>query len=148
MTTGMLHLVQESGRSLLYGALSGSRLSCCVGSKYNKSGRLGKVVFCAHTSSSLSHPSFPTWLLRCCCRLKKKYTQCESYELSFIWGKIRSLAWETASQASQVALRNCSTEVVAKVSTVYDFNERGYMQSSTHFGKGLLLVVSSRCHCE
>lgn len=41
-----------------------------------------------------------------------KNAQCESYELNFIWGKIRTIAWETASQ---IALRNCSEEVGRKV---------------------------------
>ena len=34
--------------------------------------------------------------------------QCESYELSFIWGKMRT--------AFQIALRNCSKEAGGKVS--------------------------------
>ena len=46
------------------------------------------------------------------CRLKKK-VQCESCELSFIWGKMRTIAQEIASQR---ALRNCSKEVVGEVS--------------------------------
>ena len=39
------------------------------------------------------------------CQLKKKNAQCESCELSFIWGKRKTTAWETAFQ---IALRNCS----------------------------------------
>ena len=42
-----------------------------------------------------------------------KKMQCENCELSFIWGKMRTIAWETAFQ---IALRNCSKEVVMKVS--------------------------------
>ena len=42
------------------------------------------------------------------CANLKKNAQCESYELSFIWGKMRTLAWETAFQ---IALRNCYEEV-------------------------------------
>ena len=38
------------------------------------------------------------------CRLKNK-AQRESCDLSFIWGKMRTIAWETASQ---IVLRNCS----------------------------------------
>ena len=38
----------------------------------------------------------------------KNKTQHKSCELYFIWGKMRTIAWETASQR---ALRNCSKEV-------------------------------------
>ena len=41
-------------------------------------------------------------LLSIYCRLKKKKTQRESCELSFIWGKMRTIAQETVSQ---IALR-------------------------------------------
>lgn len=41
----------------------------------------------------------------------KKNVQSESWELGFIWGKMRTIAWETASH---VALRNCSEEEVGK----------------------------------
>ena len=44
------------------------------------------------------------------CRLKKN-VQRESCELSFIWGKMRTIAWETAFR---IALRNCSKEVTGK----------------------------------
>ena len=40
--------------------------------------------------------------------LLKKIGQPESCKLSFIWGKMQIVAWETAPQ---IALRNCSTEV-------------------------------------
>lgn len=39
---------------------------------------------------------------------EKIYTQRESYELSFTWGKIRSLAWETASQVAEELLHRGS----------------------------------------
>ena len=39
--------------------------------------------------------------------LAKKDAQLESCELSFIWGKMRTVAWETAPKT---ALRNCSKE--------------------------------------
>ena len=42
-----------------------------------------------------------------------KNVQCESYELSFIWGKIRTAALK---RATQIALRNCSEETGEKVS--------------------------------
>ena len=69
----------------------------------------------------------------------------------FIWGKIRTTDQETASQ---MALRNCSEDVVGKLSMIYYFSEEGYMKSSIHFGRGLLLVwrrllivIRSKCLC-
>ena len=44
------------------------------------------------------------------CRLKKD-AQHESFELRFIWGKMRTAAWEIAPQ---IALRNCTKEVVGE----------------------------------
>ena len=44
------------------------------------------------------------------CQLKKD-VQLESCELSFIWGKMRTAAWETASQ---IALRDCSKAAVGE----------------------------------
>ena len=38
----------------------------------------------------------------------EKNAQCESWGLSFIWGNMRTAAWETAPQ---IALRNCSKEI-------------------------------------
>ena len=46
----------------------------------------------------------------------------------------------------QVALQNCSREVEVKVSILYDFSERDYMQSSTHFCRSLLLTTRGRFH--
>ena len=40
--------------------------------------------------------------------VKKNFTQHESYQLSFIWSKMRTAAWEIAFQRAQ---RNCSEEV-------------------------------------
>ena len=37
-----------------------------------------------------------------------KKAQCESFELSFIWGKMRTISWETAFQ---ITIKNCSKEV-------------------------------------
>ena len=39
---------------------------------------------------------------------KKKKCKHESHGLSFIWGKVRMIAWETGLQ---IALRNCSLAV-------------------------------------
>ena len=38
---------------------------------------------------------------------------------------MRIIAWETVSQMAQMALRNCSKEVVEKASITYDFSEAG-----------------------
>jgi len=49
-------------------------------------------------------------------------------------------------RAFQIAPRNCSKEVGGRVSAIHDFNEVGYVWSSTHFGRVLLLVMRNRCH--
>ena len=51
---------------------------------------------------------------------KKKKAQCESCELSFIWGQIRTIAQETASQ---IPLRKCPEEVAGRY--ICDFGEGG-----------------------
>ena len=57
----------------------------------------------------------------------KENAQCESYELSFIWGNMKTAAWETEPE---IVLRDCSKDVWAKES-VYVILEKGeYMQSS------------------
>lgn len=58
---------------------------------------------------------------------------------------MRTMAQEAASQ---IILKNCSKEVGGEVSIICDFSEGGYMQSGTHFGRGLLLVLRSRCLLE
>ena len=40
-----------------------------------------------------------------------KDAKCESCELSFIWGKMKTAAWETAPP---IALRDCSKEAVGE----------------------------------
>ena len=62
--------------------------------------------------------------------LKKKKAQPESCKLSFIWGKMRTAARETAFQ---IALRNCSKEVGRKVSIYVILVKGEYIQSSTYF---------------
>jgi len=52
--------------------------------------------------------------------MKKKKAQCESCELSFIWGQIRTIAQETASQ---IPLRKCPEEVAGRY--ICDFGEGG-----------------------
>lgn len=68
---------------------------------------------------------------------KKAQRMC--YKFSFIWGKTRTRAWETASQ---LALKSCS-RVWGEVS-VYVISAKGYMQASTPYGRRFLLVTS-RC---
>ena len=67
---------------------------------------------------------------------KKKNAQGESYELSFIWGKMRTIDQETAFQ---IALRNCSKEVGGKVSIYVIWVKGEYVQSSTFFCTRFLL---------
>ena len=55
-------------------------------------------------------------------RRPKKNAHRESCELSFIWGKMRTIARETASQT---ALRNCSTEVGRGGQYISDFGDQG-----------------------
>ena len=59
---------------------------------------------------------------------------------------MRAIAWKIAFQ---MAVRNCSKEVVGKVS-IYEILVNGeYMQSSTYFFFCRLpLVMRSRCHHE
>ena len=47
--------------------------------------------------------------------LLKKDAQCQSFELNFIWGKMKTAARETAPQ---IILRNCSKEVVGEVNKI------------------------------
>ena len=59
-----------------------------------------------------------------------KCTTCESCEFSFIWGKTRTAARETALQR---ALRNCSREAAGKVRIGVILVKGEYTQSSTYF---------------
>ena len=52
---------------------------------------------------------------------KKKDVQLESCELSFTWGKVRTAAWEAASQ---IALRDCSKAAMGE-SQYIGFGEKG-----------------------
>ena len=66
------------------------------------------------------------------------HTRNESCNLSFIWGNLKTATQKTAPQ---IALRNCSKEVVGKDS-IYEISvKREYIQSSTYFSKRLLLVL-------
>ena len=54
----------------------------------------------------------------------------ENYELSFIWGKMRTATWE---RAHQIALRNCSKEAGVEGVGV---GVRWECQHICNFGKG------------
>ena len=58
-----------------------------------------------------------------------KDAQHDSCELSFIWGKTRTAAWETAPQ---IALRDCSKEVGGKINTIYNILEKGQFIAIKH----------------
>ena len=68
----------------------------------------------------------------------EEHAQHESCELSFIWGKMRTVAWETASQ---IALR---TALKRKWGSQFicNFGEGRYVY---HFGRVLLLITRSSC---
>ena len=64
----------------------------------------------------------------------KKNVQCESCELGFTWGKMKTAAWETTPQ---IALKNCSKEVGGE--RQYSFS-RSFLLVSWNF----LLVTRKR----
>ena len=70
---------------------------------------------------------------------KKKNLQPKNGELSFIWGRMKTIARETASQ---ITVRNCSEEVGEGHCMWFPW--RGCLHLSTHFGRQLLLVTRSR----
>ena len=61
----------------------------------------------------------------------------ESCELSFIWGKVKTAAWETAPQR---VLRKCSREIVGEGQYTRFWWRGSSMQSSTYFTRGFLLI--------
>ena len=69
----------------------------------------------------------------------KTKAQRDSCELCFIWGKVK-----TAAQgiSPQIALRNYSEEVEVGKVNIYVILVKGkFMESSTYFTKGFLLVM-------
>ena len=69
----------------------------------------------------------------------KTNAQRDSCELGFIWGKVK-----TAAQgiSPQIALRNYSEEVEVGKVNIYVILVKGkFMESSTYFTKGFLLVM-------
>ena len=68
----------------------------------------------------------------------KKKAQCESCELSFIWGKMRTVAQETAFQAT---LRNCSEEARGGARIYRSFCDKGKVVANI---KRLLLIKENQ----
>ena len=75
------------------------------------------------------------------CQLKKDVRR-KSSELNFIWGKVSTAAQETAAQ---IALRNCSKEVVGEGQYMW-FWWRGIAQCN--WVNIFVLVTSSWYHLE
>ena len=73
----------------------------------------------------------------------KTDAQFERCELSFIWGKMRTAAQETAPQITQKLLQRDSGG-----RSVWFWWRGSSVQSSTYFTKGFLLVTRSWCHHE
>ena len=73
----------------------------------------------------------------------KKNEQYENYELSFIWDKMRTAAWEIACQT---ALRNCSKEAMGKGQYTGDLGE-GRVHARI-FCTSLLWIMRRICHHE
>ena len=74
----------------------------------------------------------------------RKNAQGENRELSFET-EMRPLGWETSSK---IARRNCCEEVGRgrwRCQDTCNFGEEGYVPSSTHFGRKLLLVMRNKC---
>ena len=94
-----------------------------------------EVLFCyvcdLHFRSLYQRPSV------CFCWLKK-HAQCESCASSFIWGKTRTITWETAFQR---ALWNCSREAEGS-QYICTFGEGGVHAIKHIFCKSFLLVSS------
>ena len=68
-----------------------------------------------------------------------------TWEVSFIWGKMRTIAWE---RAPQMALRDCSKEAVGEGQYIRLSWRGSSVQSSTYFTKGFLLDTRSWWHHE
>ena len=71
------------------------------------------------------------------CRLKND-AQLESGKLSLLRGKMRTAAWERASQR---ALRDCSKETAGEGQYIRFWWRGSSRLRSTHFTKGFLLVM-------
>ena len=81
-----------------------------------------------------------------CLLLAEKNAQHENCELSFIWGKMRTIARE---MAFQIALRNRSKELGGKGQYICDFGKGGiHAIKHIFFCRRFLLVTRSRRHHE
>ena len=74
-----------------------------------------------------------------------KDAQSESCELNFLWGKMRTSAWETAPQ---IALSECFRETVGEGQYKRFWWKGSSVLTSINFIKGCLLVKRSWCHHE
>ena len=94
------------------------------------------------------------WVSHCdgfsCCRCQlKKDVQLESCKLSFIWDKVRTAAWEAASQTVLSELSEMLLQSGSGESQYIRFWWRGRsMPWSTQFIKDFLLVMRIWCHYE
>ena len=70
---------------------------------------LSPEVKLASPVTEMPRYSYTMWMMLA--KKKKKDVQLESCELSFTWGKVRTAAWEAASQ---IALRDCSKAAVGE----------------------------------
>ena len=70
----------------------------------------------------------------------KKDAQCESWELSFIWGKMKTT---TSDNCEELLQRSHGGRSRYKI-----WWRQSSMQSSTYFTRGFLLVTRSWCHHE
>ena len=94
--------------------------------------------------NNYQHFSEFSFYLLILCQLKKD-VKLESCEVSFIWGTMRTAAWEAASQ---IALRDCSKAAVGESQYIRFWWRRSSIPLSTHFTKGFLLVMKLWCHHE
>ena len=95
-------------------------------------GKQGKeYYYCVKLTSNFKYENFIKYIVGVYCRLKK-HAQLESFELSFIWGKTSTIAWETASL---MALRNCSEQMRGEASVDVISVDGGYVPSNTVWRK-------------
>ena len=89
------------------------------------------------------------WITNKDCNLRFPWwgenAQCENCELSFIWGKMRTIIpGDSTSNSSEKLLQRGR----GKVSIFMILVKQGCMQSSTYFSRRFLLVTRSSCHHE
>ena len=75
-----------------------------------------------------------------------KNGKCDSFELSFIWNKMKTIDREAAFQ---IALRNCSKEAAGKTSIYVIWVKGQYLQSGTYIlQKVFASLVKVNAHYE